>query len=300
MLFSKNELEFYEEYVKSLVDRCSRFEADDKSELEYKVKRLINSFHLYKKENSIETNENVLQLAHELESFLFLNSYGRVKISSDSKHEAGPDYLFQSNVYIECVCSSIGNTEKSGINEYLKFDYQDYAKKRNRINERITNSLYSKADFYKKHLSNGILQPDYPYVIFLSLGRLVYDWFEESYGMALTDVLIGRGKRTYMVDMDTGEILNSRYDIVEEFQKWNGSPICSKLFFKPEFKYVSGVLLAVSRGEEYTCDNTFFFLNPFSKNEINTDYFNGIVYWKVNAEGYYQPYQNGKSLAHDI
>ena len=74
MLFSINELDFYEKYVKSLIDRCSRSAADDESELEYKVKRLINSFLLYKKENSIETNEKVLQLAHELESFLFLNS----------------------------------------------------------------------------------------------------------------------------------------------------------------------------------------------------------------------------------
>lgn len=239
------------------------------------------------------------QRAHEIESIPFLKQFGIIEIAQDHRHDKGCDFAFNENIYIECVCSSPGQTDKNGLSNYMGEGIFDYKEKKRLINARFTSSLCDKVEFYYERVGNSILSGK-PYIIFLSTGSLAYEWFEEKYGIALLDVLLGRGDISITIDTDTNQVVSSGYTHKEFLEKYNKELLDCNLFLNEEFKCVSAILLATTPpGKRYTNANTFLFVNPNARNKIYVKDFFGIVYWKANKEGYYSPYRKGKSLTNN-
>lgn len=254
------------------------------------------------------------QLTHEIRSLVFLSQYGSARMACDSKHEAGADFVLNdasngaSNdaVYIECVCASLGkDIEKSGLDRYLirntihDAGLIDYAEKNRLLKARLTNSLLSKVDFYLKHRDQSI-PGSQPYIIFLSPGYLAYEWFEEEYGSALTEILFGRGQPTITINVETGKAVANGYCHENVLRKYNGAEINCNLFCSPDLECVSGVLLAAAPDESYTADNTFLFRNPRAENELPPSLFQGLVYWDSTPDGRkYRPWRNGEPVGVD-
>ena len=271
-------------------------ECSEVEEREYRKEVLLSAFNRLRERKTTEERDRVLQLMHEIESYLFLHSLGTAKMAIDSKHESGSDFIFDKDISIECVCATMGDAESSGLNKYLGEGFYDYNEKKRLINARLTNSLCEKTKFYYNH-NKPNKQINDPYVIFLSLGILTYEWFGEEYGKALTDVLLGRGNQQFIVNTKTGEVIESGYEHTISFKKWNGAEITSNLFLCPDFQCVSAILLATMSTDKYSSQNTFLFVNPFAKTPIDPKRFGDIVYWKENSSNEYRPYRDGRLVA---
>lgn len=296
MTITELEVEDYARYSESLFSRFESATPADAREIEYRKNVFSEIITKLREKKLTVDRDRFLQKTHEIESFLFLQSRGEVRLSSDHCGEAGADMLFNNDIYVECVCSSPGDAEKSGLMKYLglvgSFDYNE---KSRLLNARFTSSLCEKANFYYKHQGKSI-DAKKPYVVFLSPGMLKYGYFEEDYGMALTDILVGRGNPSITISNATGEIIRSGYTHVETFEKWNGSKITSNLFLCPYFRCVSGVLFSVGGTESYTTDNTFLYLNPYATNPVDPLLFGDVAYWKASPSREYQPFRNGRLI----
>jgi hypothetical protein len=151
--------------------------------------------------------------------------------------------------------------------------------------------------FYYKRVGKSIPE-HYPYIIFLKTGSLAYEWFEEKYGMALLDILLGRGFLRITIDTANGKFIDSGYTHRDYIEKYNGKEIDCNLFLNNDFRCVSAILLATSPlGEKYSYKNTFLFINPFATHKIFAKDFWGLIYWKANKEGYYIPRRKGRTLS---
>ena len=295
MQISDYEVKFIKCYVDSLIERFMTTTACEEAEREYRKAVIRAAVDRLETQKTVAECNRVQQLAHEIESFLFLLSRGTAKMATDSRHEAGADFTFCEEISIECVCATLGDIDKSGLSRYLGEGIVDYNEKKRLLYARLTNSLCEKARSFYTHRNSG--KPiKTPYVVFLSLGKLTLEWFEEDYGMALTDILLGRGNPTIRVNTKTGEIIDSGFDHTETFKKWNGAEITSNLFLCPYFRCVSGILLATRSLEEYSSQNVFLHINPFTNAPIDPSQFKDVVYWKANTMNEYQPYRDG-SLA---
>ncbi len=261
----------------------------------YRKKQINIAFENYKTERTIESLDRLLQLTHEIESYLFLSQIGKTVLSSDAKSTPGADILFNNHIFVECVCMAVGDASLSGLSEYLGFGNYDYNKKSGLINERITNSLKNKTDFYYKHVGKSI--PDNaPYIILLSPGILRYGWFEEEYGMALSEVTLGRGNPTLYFDRKTGKYVSSDYSHTDSFKKWNNADIDSNYFLDRRNGCVSGIMLATEILQNYSVDDVFLHLNPYAANLVDPLEFGDMVYWTKNQQGRYQAFKRGMPI----
>ncbi len=294
-IISDHDISFFQKYASTLISRFMKEASCEQKEKAHRKDKLLTACDQLFKKRTMQTRDRVLQLTHELESYLFLLSRGSVKMASDRHFEAGADFFYHDMVSIESVCATFGDLGKSGLSGLLGEGYFDYNEKRRLLNARLTNSLCEKAKFFYEHEKRGSTITS-PYIIFLSLGMLAYEWFEEKYGMALTDVLLGRGNPTIAYNSTTGEIRDAGYSHTETFRKSNGSEITSNLFLCPDFRCVSGILLATRCVEQYSSQNTFLYINPFATVSVDPILFGDIVYWKADSSGRYQPYQNGNLL----
>ena len=199
------------------------------------------------------------QLAHEIRSLAFLPQYGNTRMAYDSKQEGGADFVLNGAVYVECVCASPGrNVQESGLDPLLvrntvnSAGLIDYAEKNRLLKARLTNSLQNKVHFYQKHLDRSIPSGQ-PYVIFLSPGYLTYEWFEEEYGAALTEILLGRGQPTITINVETGKVVASGYAHENSLPKYNGAAINCKGYHA--LTHLPTITQATKSG-----DNTFLFM----------------------------------------
>lgn len=235
------------------------------------------------------------QLAHEIYSYGFLKAFGKLKMAEDHRSQAGCDLVLNDSLYIECVCASAGDAESNGLKEYLGQGFHDYGKKKELLNLRLLSVLADKLAFYECHFSKQI--PDKaPYVIFLSPGSLVYEWFEENYGIALCDVLFGRGNPMIQINQKTGEIRDAGYSHKDVLVKKNGTEVGCNIFLDSAFKGVSGILLSTVVGEVYSINNTFFFSNPNANNPIDLSMFPHLVCWTLINKSIYAPFQDGEQV----
>ena len=248
-----------------------------KAEINYRKVQLNHCVDRIEKQENLEDCDRYNQLAHEIESYAFLKRFGQVEMSNDHNHKPGCDLLLSNTIYVECVCATAGNAEKSGLASYMGEGSFDYRKKRQLLNERFISSLSAKVEFYNAHKNESIL-PDKPYVIFLSPGSLIYEWFEECNGMALLDVLLGRGDSNILINTETGEMRDGGYSFNSFLPKYNGAHLDCNLFLNQDC--VSAVLLSTALGERYSENNTFLFINPFALHPIEEKVFKGLVIWK--------------------
>ncbi len=264
-------------------------------EIEYRKKQLRQCVERIAEHEKPEDYNRYNQLAHEIESYAFLSQFGSVKMAEDRKHQPGCDLILTDSIYVECVCSSAGDAEKSGLVSFMGEGSFDYRKKRQLINERFISSLCEKVKFYNSHKDNSI-PSDKPYVIFLSPGSLIYEWFEEWHGMALLDVILGRGEPTILANTETGEMRDGGYSHNAMLSKYNGAILDCNLFMNSSYTCVSAILLSTTLGERYSKDNTFLFINPFASHPVEESIFSDIVVWKLKDGIEYASYSSGERL----
>lgn len=209
-------------------------------------------------------------------------------MASDCRSEAGADFILNmnTNVYIECVCSSLGRVDSSW-KLYSNMDGKlvDYRKKKEYLNSRFTSSIRDKVTFYNRHCPKSIPRNS-PYIIFLSPGSLTYEWFAGEYGLELTDILFGRGIPTITLDNTTDKIIRTGYTHIDTFKKHNGAEINSNLFADRNYACISGILLATAPCEKYTKNNTFLFKNPSACTPLQP-VFQDLVYWDLVRKDLY-------------
>lgn len=275
-LFYKDKTELFEILESS--DLC-------KTEIELRKKRLIESIDLIQKTESREYYNRFNQLAHEIRSIPFLKQFGNLKITEDSKNSKGCDFVLNGKVYIECVCVSEGQADKSGL-EYpiLSQGVHSYNEIRNLINLRFTNTLKSKLEFYEERVGESIPE-DKPYIIYVSSGGITEGWFCLD-GNALFDVLYGMGNMTITIDPVNLQVLDSGFTHNTVITKpQNEVEVDCNIFRDVNYEDVSAILLTSVIHQKYTFNNTYLYINPMARHKIEVTDFLGIKYCEANANG---------------
>lgn len=287
-------------YTKHLEQLLRKTDISEK-EIAYRMLRLKQAESM--SSSSISLVSNVYhQRAHEIKSFDFLQQFGKVKIAEDSKHEKGCDCILNGEYQIEAVCCSEGDIESSGLDKYCgctNGKWIDYSEKEKLMFMRYTSSIKEKRDFYNTHLSDGSINADKPYIIFVGSGPLAPEVMltEGKHGIDFVGILLGKGAPYIRINPKTGEFVDTGFSFRPYIEKSNGAKIDANIFCNQEYNCVSGIF--ISSGciyEEYTVENTWLFLNPFATNPIDERNFGGITYWRTDERKDYRAYRNGTKL----
>lgn len=264
-------------------------------EKKYRIDQIDRIYEDIKRRKRNDDYNAFLQRAHEIRSFQFLRNIGQLIVASDSNHTPGPDFILEG-IYVECVCSTLGDVEKTGLANYLKYNVIiDYKEKNQLLKERLISSISGKVNCYYEHVGKKVIEKNRPYIIFLSLGRLSMEWFPEENGIALTEILFGRGNPRVIYDNTTDEIVGMDYSHEDLLIKHNGAELDCNLFLSNEYKCVSAIMLATECGAEYSSKNIFLFLNPFANNKVDSTIFHGITIWDRDESGIiYKPISETK------
>ena len=91
-------IEYYERYLSSLESRFRACYVDDLNEVDYRISTLQSVLESLKAKRSVICRDRILQLSHEIESYLFLNSLGETKLACDYHKESGCDLLFNHHI----------------------------------------------------------------------------------------------------------------------------------------------------------------------------------------------------------
>ena len=288
--------------TKMLIEILDKSNINEK-EKEYRKKELLDIYNRMLNDNVIYNK--YYDIAHEIKSLEFLSKYPNMLISDDHLHKSGCDFKICNNYNIECVSSLSGNEENNGYYKFRGEGVFNYKIKENIILTRLTQSISSKKNFYDEHIKNKSMNEKDPYIIFLSMGNLVYGAFPGKYGFVLNKILFGVGNVVYTYDRKTNTIRNPEYQYKNEIINHNGSPINCRIFSSDENTCISAILFSHAYiDEHYTKNNTFLFINPFAKNKITVKTFNNIVYWRhcynKNGKLVYFPKYKGKNLNENL
>lgn len=261
--------------------------------------------------NMIKNNQKdreFYSLAHEIKSYDFVSKFGKAHLSNDEKHEPGPDITFGDN-RIECVCSSEGNILMTGYEQYSiryckgRKKIVDYNKTKEFLLPRITQSLYEKKNKIENYINNNIIKPTECPILFLSLGELNVDFHAGNYGINLLEILVGKGNLTLIFDREKEKFIDNYWEENINVKKNNGKELVDipAKFFNVNNTKISGVLFSTANiYERYNLNNTFLFLNPYAKNQINLDNFSDIICWKINDKNEYIPMKNTNELWDEV
>ena len=274
------ELKEYTEYLLTVLRNCEISE----TEFDYRKKRLVDAEQ--RKGSQINPiSDSYYNLAHEIKAAQFMQQFGNVMISQDSVSQSGCDLLLNGRYQIECVCSSAGDAQKNGLFDLCIMNNSngkliDYGKKQKVLYSRLTSSIAEKRNFYFKHLENGSMDSQKPYLVFLGLGPLSLEMHTGNNGVEFTGVLFGKGNPEILIDNKTGEIVGTDYSHEDVLIKWNGAELNCNIFQCQEYQCVSAILLSkADLYEPYTIHNTWLFINPFAYNKVTKKDFNGMIYW---------------------
>ena len=271
-------------------------------EKNYRKKELLEIYNNMVKTNIIDNT--YYNISHEIRSLEFLSKYPNMIIAQDHLSKPGCDFQIYDNYLVECVCSSSGDEKKNGLDQFHGSGVFDYGKKEQIILTRLTQSLKEKKDFYDSHISDNVINPDKPYIVFLSLGNLTYGTFAGKYGFILNKILFGVGHDVLYIDRKTNKYVKTEYSHNIAINNHNGSKIDCNIFINQEYSCISAILFTTANlDEHYTHNNTFLFINPYAKNKIFAKRFNNMIYWKSHTEVdgiKYYPRYNGKNLNNNL
>lgn len=263
-------------------------------EKEYRKKQV--SFALTALLNDTEKSNRYFNLAHEVLSLHFLENFGSILISSDKHHQVGPDVRI-GKYFIECVCSSKGNIVENGLCKFTGSGTFDVSIKYRSTLPRITSSLVEKSRKLNEYRIKGIIPKDSPIIIFLGMGSLKQYLRLGEHGQELNRVLIGKGDMQLQIDRETMELIKVTYSNNEKIIKHNSSEITAKFFMQPENEHIDGILISTAHlFDDYNKLNTFLFINPNSKNEIDIRDFKDVYYWKTDQASTYCLYRNSERI----
>jgi len=285
-------------YLFSVIDRY----IISSKEAAYRKNEINQAFAEMEKTNCIDAR--YCQHAHEIKSIPFLSQFGKLTIANDSAHRPGCDFELDASehYYVECVCASAGD-KKNGLDRFCVHDkIINCNAKKAIINSRFTSALQEKVIFYYRHTveTNVSISANRPYIIFLSTGGLVYEYFAEKYGFALTDILLGRGNPQITFNAAKNEVIEQGYSHNSVLQKWNGKKINCNLFCDPSFVCVSAILFCnADLLKPYSAANTWLFINPYAKIPIVKRDFHGLIYWSGKPGEMYCARKNGYKAVFD-
>jgi len=235
-----------------------------------------------------EITDGYFQLAHEIYSLLYLQQKGNVVMAKDSVNAAGSDFIWKQKYEIECVCPSMGDVKKSGLEKFLLRDRakpSDYKAKKEIVNSRFTQALGEKKKFYVEHVKKRTIDETKPYLVFLGLGSLKREYLGGDNAIDFIDILFGKGMPQFTMDRRTREVVSTGYEHRKSIKKQNGAEIDCNLFLNEEYKCISGVLFTTAwLVEKYNEKNTYLFVNPYANNPINLKDFEGVPYWDLNTD----------------
>ncbi len=228
----------------------------------------------------------------------FLSRFGDLYVSSDSKHEAGPDFCLNNHYYIECVCSTFGND--SSLSEYTIENsvgcLNDYNEREPKIYLRLLASIKEKREKYAKYVENNQIDKDKPYIIFLSPGRLAEMLMMGVFAFDLLSILYAVGKPYITIDLRTGKQIGSGYTR-RTLKNYNDADVCCNIFADDYYKTISAILFTEAYiNEQYDHTNTYLFINPFANIKVKKKDFKNLIYWSADKNGIYVPRKNGRKL----
>lgn len=273
----KKHLRFYYKHLCKMMEDIG---LDDK-EIIYRKRNLEKAFP--KDENIEDIDHRFYELVHEIKAMSFLSNLGKVKVARDSVGEPGCDCIFAEKYDVEFVCCSLGKHPESFKTVFQESFMKDYKETAEFILSRLTNSVKYKTE---KYLSENSIGKRDPFIIFLGLGELSYGAMLGSYGMEILSFLVGKGERTFSVDLNTGEVIRSGYVYKPDFKKpLNGATIKSDIWGDESYNCVSALIVSdADVDEDYSFENTWMFINPNAHNKIIIKDFWGIIYWKNKGE----------------
>lgn len=245
----------------------------DSDEINSRKEEMISIYSDMKKNNCII--EKFYDKSHEIRCLDFLKGFGDIIMAKDFSHNknrhGGCDFILNNYFQIECICSSKGDEIVYRFNEYPDIGVGNYNEKERIIFSRLTNSLCKKQQFYLDRVGKSI-ESEKPYIIFVGLGNLTYGMFNEKYGFEMAKILYGDD---YFKNDELVIIKNNK----ELGEIEVSIPI--GLFKHEEYQCVSAVIYSTANLESrYTKENTYIFLNPYAKVEMDVSKFKDIVYWE--------------------
>ena len=290
----------FDDAMNIVVEILNRYNITEKQDRINKITKILN-----KMMNKQATDREFYSLVHEIKSYDFVRLFGEATLANDVKHEPGPDIKFKKN-RIECVCCSEGDILELGYEDYSivhckqKSKVINYNKTKEFLLPRITNALYHKKnEKIERYIKNNVIQSDECAIIFISLGQLNIDFHAGDYGNEILEVLIGKGPLTYALDRTTNKVTDIYWQKIKTVKKQTEKNLVDipADFFNTNNINISGVLFSTANiYERYNVNNTFLFLNPYAKNQIDINDFKHIIYWKSNENNEYIPMKDDKNL----
>ncbi len=229
---------------------------------------------------------------HEIKSIdYFYRMKGNLKISEDSRNQAGIDLVF-NGIQVEFVTATVGNTEthltlvKSGFNEYNRMI--DGRQKHEKMMLRFASVLKDKSKKFLCDLHKDRVTDTSAFVIFMSMGELEQEWNHGEYCIHAFDFLAGKGPLEVVYNpknIQSGYWL--KYSYKPFIIKKDDISVYLDFFGDEKNKHVSAVMLSTAQfSDEYNEDNVYMFVNPNAKKPIDTTMFSNLVIWKAFNDQY--------------
>lgn len=232
--------------------------------------------------NAIQKNDyrdsSTYGFLHEIKTYFFLKNLGlKFKMANASK--PGPDFILEK-CYLECCTSGFGEDKQLEIICETAPRVGVYNK--DGVALRLLNSISSKKDKYKYYISSPekqIVDPNIPYVLFISYGMMENSIFEydRTRKHEILLPLLGVGDFALILDLNTGECKGTTNVEKLSVNKAPGVEVDTCAFHDGVLSAV--IVTSADLGKEYMQSNTVVFYNPFAKNKISLDLFSGLNYW---------------------
>lgn len=200
------------------------------------------------------------------------------KLSIKSQNE-GPDFIVNSNIYIECTASTKGDLNKPDSVPRMKIGDQNVPD--DQMILRITQVIKDKAlDQYEKWKSKEWFDEKIPFIIAVNTGDLEYP--EDPSMPNVVKALFGT--HFMQINMKTGEI---SYSHRVEIKKSTNNPVSVNLFLDNSFSLVSGILFSNKRvlhHPDKIGDDCIFVNNPFANNPVDNSFVQFFKNWNASKD----------------
>jgi len=233
---------------------------------------------------------NFHSFMHEIKTFKLFSDTLKLKTFIREDNNAGPDFLINENIHVECIISTFGSLEKPETHRLSEpiFGVYDPVPQKNKLLPRVTSSIKEKIEKFEGY--SKVINTNEPYVIFVGLSLLgtVYNFGENFDDLLLP--LLDVGDRIVYLNKKT--LKYSHYDFIRNnsLRKTSGKEIPIGYFLMEELSFISAIIFTDSQFKDfYTKDNTAIFLNPLAKNPLDPKIFKGLKIYGVtknDSQGY--------------
>jgi hypothetical protein len=153
---------------------------------------------------------------------------------------------------------------------------------------RYTNAIRKKHEQYQRHLSNGVIKNNEPYVIAINGSNLQKTLWPDEYPHIIKAVF-GLGHQQWQINFDTNETTFIGYDSRPSISKAKNSPVSTDTFITGEqYQNISGLIFShknIEKRPDLSGKNFIFIHNPTARNRIERGWLRaGREFWVENNE----------------